>query len=181
MKKIILSITFLISIFSFVGCKSIPTDAKVYTVSYAVGAASANVVDKTNINEKTTTAIIKTLNTVQICVPATNETFTVKWMPIVSTNSKNMVITGELTQLEATIIEKTFVIICNGLDYIIEKRYPDVNVYENLMSSAIYGFSAGFLTYFNNVNTFASRSISDSIDEEEYLKAYEYLMLHQKK
>lgn len=175
MKKIILSIIFLITVFSFVGCKSVPSDAKVYTVSYAVGAASAKVVDKTNINEKTTKAIIKTLNNVQICVPATNETFTAKWMPIVSTNSKNMVTAGELTQLEAAIIEKTFIVICNGLDYIIEKRYPDVNVYENLMSSAIYGFSTGFLTYFNNANVFSSRSISDSLDEDEYLKALEYL------
>ena len=172
-KQIFIIFTLLMSI--CVGCKSVPSDAKVYTVSYAVGAASAKVVDKTNVNEKTTKAIIKTLNTVQICVPATNETFTAKWMPIVSTNSKNMVISGELTQLEAVIIEKTFVVICNGLDYIIEKRYPDINVYENLMSSAIYGFNAGFLTYFNTANTFASRSILDNIDEEEYLKALEYL------
>ena len=172
-KQIFIIFTLLLSI--CVGCKSVPSDAKVYTVSYAVGAASAKVVDKTNINEKTTKAIIKKLNTVQIYVPATNETFNAKWMPIVSTNSKNMVTAGELTQFEAVIIEKTFVVICNGLDYIIEKRYPDVNVYENLMSSAIYGFSTGFLTYFNNANVFSSRSISDSLDEDEYLKAIEYL------
>lgn len=177
-KQIFIIFTLLLSI--CVGCKSVPSDAKVYTVSYAVGAASAKAVDKTKVNEKTTKAIIKTLNTVQICVPATNETFTVKWMPIVSTNSKNMVTAGELTQLEAAIIEKTFVVICNGLDYIIEKRYPDVNVYENLMSSAIYGFSTGFLTYFNNVNVFSSRSISNSLDEEEYLKALEYLKTRNK-
>lgn len=177
-KQIFIIFTLLLSI--CVGCKSVPSDAKVYTVSYAVGAASAKAVDKTKVNEKTTKAIIKTLNTVQICVPATNETFTVKWMPIVSTNSKNMVTAGELTQLEAAIIEKTFVVICNGLDYIIEKRYPDINVYENLMSSAIYGFSTGFLTYFNNVNVFSSRSISNSLDEEEYLKALEYLKTRNK-
>lgn len=177
-KQIFIIFTLLLSI--CVGCKSVPSDAKVYTVSYAVGAASAKAVDKTKVNEKTTKAIIKTLNTVQICVPATNETFTVKWMPIVSTNSKHMVTAGELTQLEAAIIEKTFVVICNGLDYIIEKRYPDINVYENLMSSAIYGFSTGFLTYFNNVNVFSSRSISNSLDEEEYLKALEYLKTRNK-
>jgi hypothetical protein len=158
-----------------IGCKSIPPDVKVYAVSYTIGAASAKVIDKTNINEKTTTAIIKTLNTVQIYVPSTNETFALKWMPIITTNTNNMVKNNELTQTEAFLIEKTFVVICNGLDYIIEKRYPDVNIYENLMSSAIYGFSNGFLTYFNNTNTFNSRLIYDSLDEEEYLKALEYL------
>jgi hypothetical protein len=165
----------MICILFFVGCKSIPEDAKVYTVSYATGAAAAKVIDKSNITDKTTTIIIKTLNDIQLYVPATNETFTSKWMPIISTNVKKMSENNEITSFDATLIEHTFIIVCNGLDYLVEKRYPNINTYENLMSSAIYGFSAGFLSYFNSTNTLASRSTINEIDKDEYLKALKYL------
>lgn len=164
----------------FTGCKSIPEDAKVYTVSYAVGAAAAKVVDKSNITDKTTAAIVKTLNDIQMYVPATNETFTAKWMPIVSMNVKKMAENNEITSFDATLIEHTFVIICNGLDYLVEKRYPNINVYENLMSSAIYGFSSGFLSYFSPTGAFASRSTTNEIDEDEYMKAFDYLKMRKK-
>ena len=176
MKKQILTI-FATFLAICTGCKSIPEDAKVYTVSYAVGAAAAKVVDKSSITDKTTTAIVKTLNDIQMYVPATNETFTTKWMPIVSMNVKKMTENNEITSFDATLIEHTFVIICNGLDYLVEKRYPNINAYENLMSSAIYGFSSGFMSYFSPTSAFASRSTTNEIDEDEYMKAFDYLKM----
>lgn len=166
---------FIISLFICTGCKTIPSEANVYTVSYAVGAASANIVDKTDINEKTSNAIIKTLDTIKIYVPSTNETFTIKWIPIVNTRIKNLVLNNELTPIEAVYIEKTFNIICNGLDYIFEERYPNIKTYENLMISAIHGFSSGFSVYFNNKNIFTISNDLNVLDQYEYLKAYEYL------
>ena len=178
--KIITILTCFGLLISIFGCKSIPDDAKMYTVSYAVGAATAKVVDMSNINDKTTEVIVKTMNSVQLYVPATNETFTSKWTPIISLNVSTMVKSGELTEIEATFIEKTFKVVCNGLDYLIEKRFPEANMYENLMSSAIYGFNAGFLTYFKPSKLLSARTVKDSLDKEEYLKAIEFLKSCQK-
>ena len=172
--KIITILTCFGLLISIFGCKSIPDDAKMYTVSYAVGAATAKVVDMSNINDKTTEVIVKTMNSVQLYVPATNETFTSKWMPIISLNVSTMVKSGELTEIEATFIEKTFNVVCNGLDYIFEKRFPEANKYENLMSSAIYGFNAGFLTYFKPSKLLSARTVKDSLDKEEYKLFIEY-------
>lgn len=157
------------------GCKSIPEDAKVYTVSYAVGAASAKVVDKTNISQNTTSAIVKTMSIMETYVPSTNETFSVKWMPIISSNIKHMVSNNEISSVEGKLVEQTFTVICSGLDYIIENRYPQISAYNNLMSAAIYGFNAGFLTYYDNENTLTARFRHTPIDMNEFKQVYKYL------
>lgn len=160
----------------FVGCKSIPTADKIYIASYATGAASAEILNQTKISDKTASAIVKTLNTMQVYVPATNETFTTKWMPIVSGNIVKMVESKELTTTEGKVVELAFTTICSGLDYLVEKRYPEAKTYGDLVSSAIYGFSSGFLSYFDKAKTFSSRRVSASLDEDEFARAYEYLL-----
>lgn len=174
MKKIILSI-FAGFLIVFTGCKSIPTADKMYITSYAVGAASAEVLETTKISDKTANIIVKTLNSVQLYIPATNETFTGKWLPIVSVNVNTMIKNNEFSTAEGQIVNKSFELICKGLDYIIEQRYPQAKQYNDLMSSAVYGFSSGFLSYFNPNKMIMTKFKSRSLDEDEYLKALKYL------
>lgn len=159
-----------------VGCKSIPTADKMYIASYATGAASAEILNQTKISDKSATTIVTTLNSMQIYIPATNETFSTKWMPIISVNINKMTASGELSVVEGQIVTLSFNTICKGLDYLVEERYPESKMYGDLVSSAIYGFSSGFLSYFDAAKTFSSRCVSASLNEDEFARAYEYLM-----
>jgi hypothetical protein len=179
MKKLlkITSIFTMLTCFCF-GCKTIPSIDQMYMTSYAVGAAAAKVANLNDVSESTAKNIEKTLNDVKIYVPSTNETFTSKWMPLISVSLSNQIKKNELTLAEAALAEKIFKVVCNGMDFIIKERYEISNTYSELVSTAIYGFSSGFLTYFSKSPTTVAAQPKTTYycSKKEFTKAYEYLM-----
>lgn len=174
MKKLCL-FTIISCLFAVIGCKTLPTVDKMYITSYAVGAASAKVIDITNVSDKTVAAVITILNSTQTYVPSTNETFSAKWPVIVDQRINTLVEKSEISDADAKFVKAAFVTMCKGLDYIVDVRYPSAKQYNDLMSSAIYGFSSGFTTYFNNSYVLKSSVTPNSLDGKEFTQAYRYL------
>ena len=181
-KKYILIFTTL-ALFCF-GCKTIPSIDQMYITAYSVGAAAAKVANLNDVPENIAKNIEKTLNDVKIYVPSTNETFTSKWMPMISVSLSEQVKKNELTLAEAALAEKIFKVVCNGMDFIIKERYEISNTYSELISTAIYGFSSGFLTYFSKstiVVASAQPKKSYYGSKKDFVEAYNYLKKQCKK
>lgn len=170
MKRLTTSIVLAaLCVISAVGCKSLPTDDKMYVSSYAVGASTGLIADMTKIDDTSRDKVIDIVNIVNTHVPQTNETFTEAWTPIADSYIERLVKSGEIDVGQGILISKTFDIICNGIDYVFIVRYPKARQYQELVEAATHGFSDGFLDTFKPVNAlFSTGDRTIEIDKDVY-------------
>lgn len=161
--------------FETTGCKSVPTPEGMEATSYAIGVATAKVMNMTDINDKTRNGVIDVLNQVKAVVPKAGQTITDAWSEFAKEYIAAKVAAGEITEIEGQLILKAFEVVVNGIDYLVRIRYPQIAQYGDLTVAAIHGFTDGFLTYFKPANEKAAFCASRTIDIVMDDDAYEYL------
>lgn len=134
------------------GCKSVPTADKIYSAAQAVGCASGLVANETKLDDKSRTAIIEIVAIVKDVVPADGQTFADAWAPVAQKYVAELVAAGKLKEGQATLVTGGVAIAATGLDYVFS-MYPKAKEYKDLVSSAVNGFSEGFLLTFKPVET----------------------------
>lgn len=153
---------------SATGCKSVPTNDTMYMTSYAVGVATGLISNNTKIDNDTRNAICDIINIVRQCVPETNQTFEVAWMPIAVKHVEKLITEGKLNVAQGKMVITAFSLACQGIDYIFEIRYPSAKTYRDLVIAAIDGFADGFLTVFKPINGALASPATLQYDVEAY-------------
>jgi len=151
-----------------VGCKSVPTTDTMYRTSYAVGVTTGMIANETKIDDASRNAICDVLNIVSSCVPETNQTFEAAWMPIAKAHIAKLVEDGKLDAAQARMVETTFSLIVQGIDYLFEYRFPKAKAYKEVVIAAIDGFTGGFLTVFKPANDTLSSARTVEFDAQAY-------------
>lgn len=157
--------------FGTVGCKSLPTSDTMYSTANAIGVATGMVANGTEIDDASRNAVCDIVTEVAKCVPNTNETFSAAWTPIAKEHTGKLIAEGKISTTQGVFVMKAFSIAVSGIDYIFEVRYPTAKQYKELVSSAVNGFTDGFLTVFKPVDGATSRSRAVMFD----IEAYEWL------
>ena len=118
------------------------------------------------------------MNTVDKVVPEIGQKFSTAWMPIAQQKVAELLDSEVIDNGQAVLILEAFSLACDGIDYLFDVRFPEARKYEDLVSSAVHGFTYGFLLEFrrtgNGRTSFASdiRCVADYAGDRE---AYEYL------
>jgi len=153
------------------GCKTSQiTVEESYKIGTAVGNTTAYVLNNQfDVSNSTKTVIIDVVTEISKYVPATNETCSSTWTPIVKSLTDGYVKEGRMTQNEADRVVKDFKYITTLLDKYIDKK--GLRSYQELIDSFVHGFCDKFLEKFKNNVLLASSIENEELDEE----AYEYL------
>ena len=144
----------LVAMMALVGCKTVPTQDKMYATSYSVGCASGMVVNETKVDDKTRDTIIEVVSVAKEVAPTAGRSFQETWVPFATEYTDTLVRAGRLDPTQATIVVGGVTI--------------KARTYEELVSAAVNGFSTGFLTTFKPSNA-DTRSISADYDKDAYL------------
>lgn len=153
----------LAAVMSFVtGCKSIPTNDKMYAISESVGKAAGFAIELSQVKQEVKDGIIQVLDIASATVPATNETFVAKWTPIVEAEVQKLVDAGKVTAEQGTVIKHAMYVVCEGIDLVFV-RYPVAKQYQELVSASVDGFCAGFKSVVK-----AAFTVSPDFDQEAY-------------
>lgn len=155
MKKLLILATIASAI---VGCKTIPSQQKVTTLSTAIGAASGAVCKMANVTSNEIEVITQVFDTMKEFIPEPSMTFSEKWTPIINAQVDLMYQDGKLTDDEVAIAKMVLVYSSDGVDYMF-KKHPKWREYEDLVNTAINGFIKGF-------NYIISRKLTFSVTNE---------------
>lgn len=158
-----------------IGCKSIPSVDGITTMSKAVGVATGTACNMTKIDDTTRNAIVDIVNTVDACVPQTNQTFEAAWYPIAERHVAKLVEEKKIDDAQGVIICTAFKTVCKGADYMFDVKWPKARQYSDLVSAASHGFTDGFLAVFKPVNVVSAANNTVMMD----IEAYKYLMRQQ--
>lgn len=172
MKTKILSLIAASSIFC--GCiTTAPTPDNVKTISYSVGYTAGVVANQFKTDDTTRNEICSIMTTVKSCVPQVDQTFNNAWTPIAQEHTQKLVSENKITAQQATLILKTFNIVTDGIDYLMNTKFKDVKIYADLTEIAVHNFVDGFLTVYTpaNVMSFGPAAV-EFVDKD----TYEYLM-----
>ena len=161
--------------FETTGCKSVPTPEGMAATSYAIGVATAKVMNMSDISNKTRNGVIDILNNGKGIAPKAGQTIIETWSEFAKEYVMTKAAAGEFTEIEGQLILKAFEVVVNGIDYLVKIRYPQIAQYGDLTVTAIRGFTDGFLTYFKPANAKAAFRASRTIDIVMDDDAYEYL------
>lgn len=173
MKKALLSACVAIAMV-VAGCKTVPTPAELETASYAIGASTALVCNMTKISDKDRQVVVDIVNEISYCVPTQGQTIVQAWTKVAQDHVAELIKKGEITELEGSLILKTFDTVASAADYMIRVRWPKIGEYSDLVMAATHGFCDGFLTYFKPANT---TSFVSGAERRPYDKdAYNYLI-----
>ena len=165
MKKILIVVLAAIAVF-FTGCdKDLPTPEKMETTSRAIGVAAGYVAIQTKIDAEAKTAVTVIMNEVAKATPAKDQTFEAAWTPVAKEVVAKLVADGKLKEGQDVLVLAA----TKALDYEFNVRYPKAREVTDLVSSAVRGFTDGFLSTFN-VGTMMKAAPVD-MDKE----TYEYL------
>ena len=171
MKKLLMLLLAVVT-FVFSGCKKdLPTPEKFETIAESIGVATGYVVNQTKIDGKARNALIDVMNAVRQVTPNQNQTFTDAWTPIAKQVVDKLVADGSLDKDSAELVTATFGVVCKGIDYIFNVRYPKAKTQVELVNAAIRGFIDGFLTVFKPINNSFAATPPANMDKE----AYKYL------
>lgn len=146
-----------------IGCKTIPDSNTLYKTSESIGYAAGYAVELNKTNTEIKDTVVKILDITTLVIPETNETFSVVWKPIISSEIEKLVVTNKLKLNDSVIAKKILYIACDGLDLIFI-RYPKIHEYKDLVSVAVNGFNNGF----KNV-IIHNGAIRSEYDKESYL------------
>lgn len=140
MKKIIMiAIMALASIF-IAGCnEDLPTAERITSIATVAGRTAGYAVELAKTKAEVKQVILNVVDIASKTVPATNQTFTAAWTPIIDT---------ELNKTKFSDVDKAFaktacLAACAGIDYVFEKC-PKAKETKELMSAAIAGLTRGY-------------------------------------
>ena len=139
-----MAIIALVGLCAIVGCELVPTADKIESVSRLAGTSAAMVVNMTKIDEQSKAVIIEIMDEVAVAVPQTNQTFTEVWTPIAKEDVAKLVTDGKVDKGQGQLILSGFSIVCNGIDYVFDVRYPKARQYKELVEAAVHGFIRGY-------------------------------------
>lgn len=151
MKKLFFTLTVAASVLMYTGCKSIPTDDKMYMTSFAIGASAGLVADQLRIDDESRGRVLEIVDIVATVVPKTNETFEVTWGEVAKDYTAKLVEEGKIDAGQAYLIVGGVQLAGRGIDYVFY-RYPQARTYASLVSAAVAGGTDGFKTTFRPAN-----------------------------
>lgn len=169
MKKLLIVATLGLMTAMF-GCKSIPSTDQMYAASYSIGASAGLVANMTKIDDVSRNTVVDIINLVDSCIPEVNQSFTEAWIPIAQAHVSQLIENGKINAGQGIPIMNVFNVCVHGMDYLVTVRYPDARQYQELVKSAVHGFTGGLLTTFKPTNSLCSSPVK--IDK----KAYDYLV-----
>ena len=172
MKKLAFSIL-AIAATLITGCKELPSAETIATLSKSIGYAAGITCNLGGISPGCRKTILEVLEIAGEVVPATNETFTAAWGPVVKKTVEKFVAEGKIDASEGNLIISAMTVATSGLDYMFDVRWPKAKQYKELVSAGTKGFIEGFKTVINNALSASKESFK--YDKAEYDKAIEYL------
>lgn len=176
MKKLLLSIISTATIF-ISGCIT-PTVESVTITSTTIGVAAGTVVSQTDLDETTSTNIVKILYIVSSLTPETNSTFVSTWTPTVNKEIQKLLDNGEIDIYKASIIRTAVLLAAEGVDYMFFK-HPDWALYLELTEAAVHGFIGGYIDAVDMLRF--NRSTNDIvIDADAYIYMKKKLKCYKK-
>lgn len=178
MKKILFLIA-AAAIAAFSGCKKVPSVETIGTLSKTIGYAAGMAADLGGVTPGCRKTMIEVLDIVGDVVPATNQTFTAAWTPVIKENVDKFVAAGKIKKEEGDIIVLAGGVVTSGLDYMFEVRWPKAKEYKELVSAGTKGFIEGFKLVINSNVEGAKGGFN--YDKDEYDKAMEYFKANKKK
>ena len=157
--------------FIFSGCdKELPTADKMESSAYSIGTSAALVANLTTITDENRANVIDLVTEIQKYTPVNGEGLATAWTKIVDTYIETNVTSEKMSAEQANVVRTTINVLINSADYIINKKWPSLVEYEDLLAAASRGICEGFLTNFKPANVLSAAS-------PEYDKdAYDYLM-----
>jgi hypothetical protein len=155
--SILIALTLIMS-----GCKSLPTEDRMYSVAEKIGIAAGYAVELNNTENDVKTAVINVFDSLSKIIPETNQTFGVVWKPIIDNNINKLVIDNKLKSENVLIVKNILYVTCDGIDLVFI-RYPKAKQYKNLIYVAVDGFTIGFK---NTINS--TKSIRAEYDKQAY-------------
>lgn len=156
----------------FTGCKNLPSVETIGTLSKTIGYAAGMTANLSGITPGCRKTMLEVLDIVGDVVPATNQTFTAAWTPVIEENVVKFVAEGKIKKEEGDIIILAGGVVTSGLDYIFDVRWPKAKEYKELVSAGTKGFIEGFKLVINS--SVEGKKGGFIYDKGEYEKAVEY-------
>jgi len=129
---------------AFAGCKTVPTVETVRLIGRAGGTATALVLNQCDIDASAYSVITNIVSNLGGCTPKDGETLQQAWERTAQEHTDIMVAKGTLTPQQGAMVMAGFRLVVKGYDLLLV-YYPSIAVYAELTTSAIDGFSEGFL------------------------------------
>ena len=172
MKKIAFSLLAAMAV-TITGCKDLPSADTIATLSKTIGYAAGITCNLGGITPGCRKTIIEVLDIAGEVVPATNETFTAAWGPVVKKTVEKFVAEGKIDASEGNLVISAMTVATSGLDYMFDVRWPKAKQYKELVSAGTKGFIEGFRSVVNSALSASKGTFK--YDKAEYDKAIEYL------
>ena len=147
--KLMIIVCLVLGLLLIFGCKSIPSASAMYDRACSIGVTAGYVASITQTDEVAHKAIVEIVAEVSAYVPGTNESFTVAWTPIAKTHAERMVAAGKMSEAQGRAVTGLFQLVVKMVDYMFDVRYPQIRSYQELVSSAVKGFTFGFMSAFD--------------------------------
>lgn len=163
-------VALIVALTTLVGCKTLPTPPQIGSSARLIGTSTGLVVNAMGVKDETKKQVLDILNTVCSAIPSSTETFVKVWVPLAKVEIDKLVEKGEMDAAEGDMVLTAFTLVCKGVDYIFEVRYPKAKAYRELVEAAVDGFTQGFASA---VNPYALKA--NSVEMEYDVEAYEYL------
>lgn len=173
MKKMLIAMM-VAAIAAVTGCKTTPTVEAMEKSANSIGIAAGLVANQLKIEDKDRNVVVDIIGEVSSCVPTNGQSFASAWTPKAKEITDKLVEEGKIDAGSQVLIVKAFDLVCTGLDYIFDVRYPTAREYADLISAAVRGFTSGFLTVFKPADAADTKILqSPAIEpDEEALKYF---------
>lgn len=170
MKKLLFVLCVILTV---CGCMTtLPTTEKAAKSAHSIGVSAALVCNITKLDSETATII----NDIVYEIKDYSTTYSISKISdasksIIELRLDSLRHDGKITQIQEELIVKVTSNIVNSIDYMVNKRWPTIEQYSDLLNTIVYNFSEGFLSAYHPVNIMANSS------ELVYdVEVYDYLM-----
>lgn len=154
---------------AIVGCDKLPTVDQMKLIAKASGVAAGTVMNMQSLNPEARTEIVKIMDEVKTCVPGVGESFEKVWGETANDHIQKLIDEKKIDATLGQIIEGTFTgVVCKGIDYVLNDKYPEARNYTDLVEATIHGFVDGFLTVFKSTNIVSATNSALQMDEDTY-------------
>ena len=154
---------------AIVGCDKLPTVDQMELLAKASGVAAGTVMNMQSLAPEAKAEIVKIMEEVKTCVPGVGESFEKVWGAIAHDHVQKLVDAKKIDATLGQIIENAFTgVVCKGIDYVLNEKYPDARQYTDLVEATIRGFIDGFLAVFKPTNIVSATQNALQMDEDTY-------------
>ena len=152
------------------GCKQLPTPEVMKATATSIGVAAGMVANETPIDDKARNTVVAIVEEVARVTPKQGQSFEEAWTPVAKEVVAKLIAEGKIDDGVGNIALAAFSIAVKGVDYIFDVRFPKAKEYEELVNSAVAGFTEGFLTVFKPVDGTKAADKPEVKPDEEALK-----------